>query len=179
MNTPSYAFKLTRLRHNKRGASRTVQLAAGSSLHDLHLTIMEAFGWDDDEWLVEAPYVFYTNNIPEDFSAAFVSNNYASEMQLMNTGMAGFFHALSGYDLSLPTVGSSDIQPDDAEHPVGLAEHCKLLDLNLSVGSEFVYDLGLGPDAIVSIKCSESKLLCSAAHTAPATLKRRDKTTSP
>lgn len=166
----AYTFELTQ-QHYERSVSRTVQLESAHTLHDLHLIILKAFGLkcDADGFpYADFPYAFYMNNDPDDLNSAFVSDNFEDENKLMEQGMAGFFSAMTGLDLTSQLTATPTVaEPESLHNPAGHTANCHLRNLNLPAKHEFVYDLGVGPEVIVSIKFLGSKLLSNDTATSP------------
>jgi len=183
-NAVAYIFELARLVGNDPVDRKRVRLAATNSLRDFHELILRAFSLEDDEVFpgeryADLPYVFYMNNVPEDLTCAYASDNFEAEGNLMDESAAALFSAFTGMPInvgcSLVKKIKQDFVVSSASAPAGLAADAKLQDFAFTAGKQFVYDLGVIPQLTIDVTCLNVEAISNPADACPMILPRRRK----
>lgn len=185
--TAAYTFELGRLVVDEVVARKTVRLPATCSLSDFHQLILKAFRLEDDEVFpgeryANLPYVFYMNNVSEDLSCAYVSNDYEEQSTAMDEDAASVFSAFTGMGSDVGRAFLAKIKrfisPGSMrKRPAGLAAKARLQDFAITTGTRFLYDLGVIPQLMIAVECRKVEPLSSSADSYPMILPRRPKRT--
>lgn len=185
----AYTFELAELNGDDVVARKTVRLSAVSSLQDLHQLILKAFRLEDDEVFpgeryADLPFVFYMNNVSEDYSCAYVSECYEDARRLNDEAMAQALAAITGMGIRagrffraiLVRLCNPIPKP---RKPAGLTPNARLQDFDITTETQFLYDLGIIPQLMLAVKCRKIETISDPAEAIPTILMRRRKKTSP
>lgn len=185
--TVAYTFELARLVVDEVVTRKTVRLPATCSLSDFHQLILKAFRLEDDEVFpgeryADLPYVFYMNNISEDLSCAYVSNDYEEQSRAMDEDAASVFSVFTGMGVDVGRAFLAKIKrfisPGSVcKRPAGLVSKAMLQDFAITTGRRFLYDLGVLPQLMIAVECRKVETISSPADSYPMILPRRTKKT--